>query len=114
MVITRKFMISEIEMGEKKANSCFTEDSYLVVKIPSAKEKMLFASKFKEHREDQVKTLEMISDFIHSVMAKSLDDEVNVIDNFETITCFADATIIIDWLAALIGNGFVPKKASTV
>ncbi len=106
----RKFLIADMEARGEKADKCFTPESYIVVKVPTVKEKLALVEKFRESENDQVKNLEALESLIIEVNARATDDLESLIDSFDGLSCFADSIVIINWLNDLISKGFVPKK----
>lgn len=120
-MIKKKYLISDIEVtksvnGEsvtKKAGTCFTEDSFIVINMPTFGEKLKLQQKFKATEKDPEANYAMICDTVAEVNCKPLDSD-EILTTFDEITVFADGTIILDFLASLIINGYVPKKRLTV
>ena len=103
-------MIHEIELKGVKADQCFTEDSYVVLRLTTFKEKAAMAEKFKKAEKDPVEVFSLISSFVVEVCAKPVDEVETTITDFDEIGYYSDSSTIAEYLVGVIGNGFSPKK----
>lgn len=121
-MIKRKYFLKDIEVSRKlesgetltvKADRCFTEESYVVIKLYSFSEKLKLQGQLKSAEKDADLNYKMICDLLDEVNCVSIDSD-EVISNLDDLTVYADGGIVVEFLTALLGSGFVPKKISTV
>lgn len=96
-----------------KADRCFTDESYLIVKMPTYSEKLKLQSQLKNAEKDPEQNYLMICDLVDDVDCLALDNNERI-STLDDLTAFADGALVIEWLTALLGTGFVPKKKLTV
>jgi hypothetical protein len=118
-MIKKKYFLYEMEVkneqGEvKKPDLCFADESYIIVKIPSYKDKLSMKDKVSQGENSALANLEMIESLVDTIHCIPLDDNENVVKTFDDLTCYCDSEVIIAWLSELIARGFVPKKLQTV
>lgn len=110
-MLKKKFLINEMEVDGKKISEGFTDDSYIVVDIPSVKEKLDLKNKFNNaDNQSELENIELMKSFIVTINCKPID-EVDPITDFELLSCYAFGTSLMSWLGNMLANGFVPKKA---
>jgi hypothetical protein len=110
-MIKRKFYLKDIKVGDAVANQCFTDESFITVKIPSVKEKISISDRLRGSEDNQVKNIDMIESLLADICCYPLDSEDEVVTNFDDLSCYADSLVIINFVTELMRNGFVPKKA---
>lgn len=111
-MLRRKFKFNDIEVNDRKVDECFTDDSYVIISIPSMKDKIEMQSKFSSLKPDDWNgNYELVKTFIHEIKCYTNDDEKTEIDNIDDLTCFTDGMLFIQWINHIIANGFMPKKA---
>jgi len=88
----------------------FTDDSYLIVDIPSLREKMELRKKFEASPDNEQTNLDAVISFVREINCKPIDSDVTIND-WDTLTCFSFATALITWLGQVMANGYVPKKS---
>lgn len=111
-MIKRKIYIKDMHVNEEKPKGCFTDDSYIVVAIPSYKEKSRFVKESQKiDRADDIANFELLENFVTETCCYSTDDSSEKIKDFDNLLAFADGKIVLDWLTDLIMHGFVPKKS---
>jgi hypothetical protein len=113
-MIKRKFYLKDIESEGRKADQCFTDESYIEMRIPGFKEKIKIKEQMTEVAKDEMKIIELLESFVSKVHCISFDDPDSIIDSFDDLTSFVDAEIVIAWMAGILRDGFVPKKIMTV
>lgn len=88
----------------------FTEDSYLIVDIPSLKEKLSLKRNITKESEDDIeKNVEAIASLVKEINCTAIDDDKTIAD-WDTLTCYAFSTQLVNWLGHIMLEGFVPKK----
>jgi hypothetical protein len=111
-MLKRKLFIKDIELGDKKAGNCFTDESYIVVAIPSYKEKSRFMSESQKiEKGDDIANFELLAALVSDVSCYPLDDMNEEIKDFDNLLAFSDGQIILEWLMDMVRFGFVPKKS---
>jgi hypothetical protein len=112
-MIKKKFIVNEIEIDGKKHETGFTDESYIIVNIPSMAEKVQIGKKAEEAGVSGVEqTMELASEMLAEIYCDPVDGSDLVCD-FETLSCYQASTCIIQFLASLMANGYVPKKILT-
>lgn len=110
-MLKKKFLVSEMEIEGKKIGDGFTDDSYIVIDIPSVKERLELKDKFNNaESKSEIENIELMKSFIVTISCKPIDDE-QIITDFDLLSCYALGTELLTWLGSLLANGFVPKKA---
>jgi ribosomal protein L11 len=121
-MIKRKYFLKDIEVTKKdesgelvtiKADRCFTEESSITVKMPTFSEKLKIQHKLKNAEKEPEQNYQMICDLIDEVDCVAIDNNERI-STLDDLTAFGDGSLVIEWLTALLGTGFVPKKKLTV
>lgn len=120
-MIKRKYLLKDIELTKVendvsvtlKADQCFTEESYIVVKLPTYSEKLAASQNFKGQENDAAKTFEIMNAMVIEVDCVAIDNSEKI-TTFDDLTAFSDGGVVIEWMGALMRTGFVPKKSLTV
>lgn len=111
-MVKRKIYINQMEVGDQKPKGCFTDNSYVVIAIPSYKEKSSFVKESQKiDKADDIANFELLSTFVIEVHCIPVDFDDDLITDFDNVLAFADGKIILDWLTNMILHGFVPKKS---
>jgi len=110
-MLKKKFLVSDMELNGKKIGDGFTEDSYIIIDIPSVKERLLLKEKFNNAENvSYLENVELMKGFIVTISCKPIDDN-EIITDFDLLSCYAFGTELLTWLGELLASGFVPKKA---
>ena len=121
MIKTRKYFLKDIEITKKLENgetsvsipnTCFSEDSFVVIKIPSNGDKMRLQQKMKDSK-DPLENYKMICEMLETVSAKTLDTEEEI-DNLDDLTMYVDGGLVVQFITEILSTGIVPKKKLTV
>lgn len=111
-MVKRKIYINQMEVGDLKPKGCFTDDSYVVIAIPSYKEKSRFLKESQNiDKSNDIENFDLLSTFVIETSCFPIDNDGEEIKDFDNAMAFADGTIIINWLTNMILHGFVPKKS---
>jgi len=89
----------------------FTDGSYVIVDIPSLNEKLEIKRKFDKIKDEmnEIAAMAVLTDLVVEINCVAIDD-VSVIKDFDTLSCYAVGEKLIVWLGELTKNGFMPKK----
>lgn len=121
-MIKRKYLIKDIEVTKKdesgeavivKADSCFTEDSSITIKLPTYSEKLQLNQKIKGSADDPETNYQMVCDLVAEVDCVAIDNNERI-STFDDLTAFGDGALLVEWITSLLHTGFVPKKKLTV
>lgn len=121
-MIKRKYFLKDIEVSKKdesgekvtvKADRCFTDESSITIKMPTFSEKLKLQEKLKNAEKDPEQNYLMICDLVDEVDCVAIDCNERI-SSLDDLTAFGDGALVIEWLTALLGTGFVPKKKLTV
>lgn len=108
-MIKQKVFFSEIETEERKLKGCFTEESYLVIGIPSFTEKAKLTKQFATvDRNDPLQIFEILDQMVKEVSCNTVDGQA--VTDLDNLLAYADGAYLINYLTELITNGYVPKK----
>ena len=87
----------------------FTDDSYLIVDIPSLREKLELKRKFEAAPDPEQSNFDAVVSLVKEINCKPIDSDL-VIADWDTLTCYSFATPLLNWLGQVMANGYVPKK----
>lgn len=87
----------------------FTEDSFLIVDIPSLREKLEMRKKFEAAPDADQANLDSVVSLVKEINCKPIDSDLLICD-WDTLTCYSFATPLLTWLGQVMANGYVPKK----
>jgi hypothetical protein len=108
-MIKKTFKVNEIEIGTEKTGGCFTDSSYIVLAIPSYKEKIRIKDEVaKLQAGDDIGNFELISAMVVEVSCESVDGDL--ISDFDNLMCYRDGTVVVKFISDMMVHGFVPKK----
>lgn len=114
-MLKKKFYLKDMDLGFEAGENGFTDESYVIVDIPSLNEKVQIKRKFDESKDGMAESdaMAMLSGLVVEVNCIAIDDSEEIKD-FETLSCYAVGEKLIIWLGELTKNGFMPKKMLTV
>lgn len=112
-MIKKKFYFKDMEFQKTPLNSCFTDDSYVVINMPSYMDRVKLINQFDRSGSNDAyeKNCEIATSFVDEVFAMEKESG-ELITDLETLTIYQDGLLLLGWLIELLQNGFVPKKTS--
>ena len=87
----------------------FTDDSYLIIDIPSLREKLELRKKFEASTDVEQTNFDAVVSLVKEINCRPIDSDLAICD-WDTLTCYSFATPLLTWLGQLMTNGYVPKK----
>lgn len=90
-------------------DSGFTEDSYLIIDIPSLREKLELRKKFEASPDAEQTNFDAVVALVKEINCRPIDSDLSIAD-WDTLTCYSFATPLLAWLGQVMTNGYVPKK----
>lgn len=110
-MIKKKYLIKDISFNDKKADSCFTDESFVIVDIPSFKDRMNMKDEFSNMSSDDWESnFQMLERFVNKVECTTNDEDATEVKTLDDLTCFADGILFMQWLGETLTHGCVPKK----
>jgi hypothetical protein len=105
-----KMLLKKILLSQICEDTGFTEDSYVVIDIPSVKEKMDFRSKYEGLGDSEDANVKIIVSLISKVNCTPIDGS-DLITDWDTLSCYSITTPFLKFLSEVVTNGYVPKKS---
>lgn len=103
-MLLKKMMFKDIA-----EDNGFTDDSYLILDIPSLREKLDFRKKFEASTDTEQTNFDAIASLVKEINCRPVDSDLSICD-WDTLTCYSFATPLLTWLGQVMANGYVPKK----
>jgi hypothetical protein len=115
-MLEKKFYLNEIEaqVGEETVKlEGFTDDSYVVIDIPSMREKLALKSACKGKSDEEIETITI--DKIYGMVVKVSVETIegDQVHDMDTLSVYPIAGLVY-FLENLIRNGYMPKKIKSV
>lgn len=115
-MIKKKYFLKDIEHekeGVVRKIEGFTDESFIVIDIPSMREKLAFNSSLRGKDSGEVEdiSMEQILSMLVEVRAETIEgDSVSDVDHLTVFPVEA----LFGFLGGILVNGYVPKKTKSV
>ena len=114
-MLKKKFYLNELEqVTENGINKMegFTDDSYVVIDIPSMREKLELRSLCRGKKDDEIEaiSIEKVFSMVVEVHAETIEGDL--VRDMDHLTVYP-IPVLMHFLESLLRNGYVPKKSKS-
>lgn len=115
-MLKKKFYLKDVEFDDGKEIKTmvgFTDDSYVIVDIPSMREKLALNNEMRSISKEDVDSFSVEKVLSMIVDVKAETTEGDLITDVDSLTVFpVDA--LIGMLGNILRSGYIPKKSKSV